>query len=238
MSERVVIVCDERERVSGVPQELALLGVTTRFTMLPIGDYIVAPSTAVERKSVRDFVSSLYDGRLFKQVAELSRTYSNHVLIVEGDPAEIVNIAYNIKSYYGALSSIILDFGTRTVFTPSPRETALALEAMARRLLKTKGEKWFTMYQSRPKGNTISEQQMNIVLSLPGIGPNLARRLLYRFQTVRKVMTATSAQLASVEGIGNSRAEKIVRVLTAPFSKKDEGKQQALEEAETEDSDM
>jgi len=226
-----MIVCDERERASGVPQELALLGVITKFAMLPAGDYIVSPSTAVERKSVRDFVTSLYDGRLFKQVSELGRVYSNHILIVEGDPAEIASIAYNIKSYYGALSSVMLDFNTKTIFTPSPRETAIALEAMARRLARSKPEKWFTMYQSRPKGNTLQEQQMTVVMSLPGIGQNLARRLLVSFSTVRKIMNASSSQLASVEGVGRARAEKIVRVITSPYSGGDgEEKQKALEQ--------
>jgi ERCC4-type nuclease len=226
-----MIVCDERERASGVPQELALLGVITKFAMLPAGDYIVSPSTAVERKSVRDFVTSLYDGRLFKQVSELGRVYSNHILIVEGDPAEIASIAYNIKSYYGALSSVMLDFNTKTIFTPSPRETAIALEAMARRLARSKPEKWFTMYQSRPKGNTLQEQQMTVVMSLPGIGQNLARRLLVSFSTVRKIMNASSSQLASVEGVGRARAEKIVRVITSPYSGGNgEEKQKALEQ--------
>ncbi len=231
MSEKVIVVCDERERASGVPQELALLGVVTKFAMLPVGDYIVSPSTAVERKSVRDFVTSLYDGRLFKQVSELGRVYSNHILIVEGDPAEIASIAYNIKSYYGALSSVMLDFNTKTIFTPSARETAIALEAMARRLARSKPEKWFTMYQSRPKGNTLQEQQMTVVMSLPGIGQNLARRLLISFSTVRRIMNASSSQLASVEGVGTARAEKIVRVLTSPYSgSNDEDKQKALEQ--------
>jgi DNA excision repair protein ERCC-4 len=231
LSEKVMIVCDERERASGVPQELALLGVITKFAMLPAGDYIVSPSTAVERKSVRDFVTSLYDGRLFKQVSELGRVYSNHILIVEGDPAEIASIAYNIKSYYGALSSVMLDFNTKTIFTPSPRETAIALEAMARRLARSKPEKWFTMYQSRPKGNTLQEQQMTVVMSLPGIGQNLARRLLVSFSTVRKIMNASSSQLASVEGVGRARAEKIVRVITSPYSGGNgEEKQKALEQ--------
>jgi DNA excision repair protein ERCC-4 len=216
-SERVVIVCDERERASGVPQELALLGVVTRFTVLPLGDYIVAPSTAVERKSVRDFISSLYDGRLFRQVNELSRTYTNHVLIVEGDPAEISQIAYNVKSYYGALSSVMLDFNTKTIFTPSPKDTALALDAMARRLTKVRGEKWTTMFQTRPKSHSLSGQQVDVVASLPGIGPNLARRLLSSFGTVRKVFTATSTQLAGVHGVGKARAERIVGLLNFPY---------------------
>lgn len=233
MSSKVVVVCDEREKASGVPQELALLGVITKFALLPIGDYIVSPSTAVERKSVRDFVTSLYDGRLFKQVSELGKVYSNHILIVEGDPAEISSIVHNIKSYYGALSSIMLDFGTRTIFTPSPRETAIALDAMARRLAISKGEKWVTMYQSRPKGSSLSEQQMNVVMSLPGIGPNLAKRLLLSFSTIRKIMNATTEQLASVQGIGHARAEKIVRLLTTQYSVDQEStKQKALEETD------
>lgn len=233
MSSKVVVVCDEREKASGVPQELALLGVITKFALLPIGDYIVSPSTAVERKSVRDFVTSLYDGRLFKQVSELGKVYSNHILIVEGDPAEISSIVHNIKSYYGALSSIMLDFGTRTIFTPSPRETAIALDAMARRLAISKGEKWVTMYQSRPKGSSLSEQQMNVVMSLPGIGPNLAKRLLLSFSTIRKIMNATTEQLASVQGIGHARAEKIVRLLTTQYSVDQEStRQKALEETD------
>lgn len=227
--DRVVIVCDERERAGGVPQELAQLGVITRFTVLPLGDYVVAPSTAVERKSVRDFISSLYDGRLFRQINELKNTYTNHVLIVEGDPAEISSIAYNIKSYYGALSSVILDFNTKTIFTPSQRETALALDAMARRLTKVRREKWTTMYQSRPKSHSLTGQQVDIVSSLPGIGPNLAKRLLTAFGSVRNIFTATNTQLGGVPGVGNARAERIIRVLTSSYREGEDGTQLNLE---------
>ncbi|MDG6929173.1 MAG: heavy metal resistance protein CzcA [Nitrososphaerota archaeon] len=224
----LVIVCDDRERASGVPQELAGLGVVTRFVQLPLGDYVLAPSTAVERKSVRDFVSSLYDGRLFRQAAELSRTYTHRLLLVEGDPAEISRIARNPKSYYGALSSLVLDFGMSTVFAPSPHESALSLEAMARRLTKVRGERWTTMYQTRPKGDTLREQQIALVSSLPGVGPNLARRLLESFGSARKVFTAPHARLAAIHGIGSSRAERIARLLSSPYGKERDDGQSSL----------
>jgi len=61
------MVIDERERKSGIPDLLKQVGVKVEMTNLPVGDYIVAPETVVERKSVHDFISSVFDGRLFDQ---------------------------------------------------------------------------------------------------------------------------------------------------------------------------
>jgi DNA excision repair protein ERCC-4 len=58
------MVVDERERKSGIPDLLKEVGVKVELKNLPIGDYIVASETVVERKSVYDFISSVFDGRL------------------------------------------------------------------------------------------------------------------------------------------------------------------------------
>jgi len=52
--ENLRIVVDERERKSGIPDLLKAIGVNLEVKTLPIGDYIVAPETIVERKSVSD----------------------------------------------------------------------------------------------------------------------------------------------------------------------------------------
>ena len=57
------MIVDERERKSGIPDLLQAVGVKIEMTNLPIGDYIVAPETVVERKSIQDLVSSVFDGR-------------------------------------------------------------------------------------------------------------------------------------------------------------------------------
>ena len=46
------MVIDERERKSGIPDLLKQIGVKVEMMNLPVGDYIVAPETIVERKSV------------------------------------------------------------------------------------------------------------------------------------------------------------------------------------------
>ena len=61
------IVIDEREKKSGIPDLLKGIGISLEIKMLPVGDYIVAPETVVERKTISDLVSSIFDGRLFDQ---------------------------------------------------------------------------------------------------------------------------------------------------------------------------
>ena len=45
------------------------IGIDAEIKTLPVGDYIVAPETIVfiERKSISDLLSSVFDGRLFDQ---------------------------------------------------------------------------------------------------------------------------------------------------------------------------
>jgi DNA excision repair protein ERCC-4 len=224
------IVCDERERASGVPQELLELGVAVDFSQLKLGDYILSPSTAVERKSVRDFVSSLYDGRLFDQVNELTKSYPNAFVLVEGDPGEISMISRNPRSYYGAMAALTLTFNVKTLFTPSPADTALALTAMASRLTKGEGARPPIIYQAPLKSVELHKEQVYIIASLPGVGPGLAKRLLDRFGTPRAVFTATVPQLSMVRGVGRVRAEKIVKALTSPFKGISEESQPSLDD--------
>ena len=48
------IIVDDREKKSGIPKLLSSIGVKIEIKTLPIGDYIVAPETVVERKSISD----------------------------------------------------------------------------------------------------------------------------------------------------------------------------------------
>ncbi|MGQ9469205.1 MAG: ERCC4 domain-containing protein [Nitrososphaerales archaeon] len=81
LANKIRIVVDERERASRVPNILSELGARLDFSQLQVGDYILASDVAVERKTVSDLVHSIYDGRLFKQAAELpSNGKKAHVL--------------------------------------------------------------------------------------------------------------------------------------------------------------
>ncbi|MGI0007946.1 MAG: ERCC4 domain-containing protein, partial [Nitrosotalea sp.] len=97
------MVIDERERKSGIPDLIKQIGVKVETMNLPVGDYIVAPETIVERKSVSDFISSVFDGRLFDQCSRLKEHFEHPAIIIEGNVDEIDKITENPLVFYGAM---------------------------------------------------------------------------------------------------------------------------------------
>ena len=88
---RVRILVDERERKSGIPDLLRRAGATIDFAQLKVGDYVVSPETAIERKTIQDLLNSIYDGRLFIQCSQLNENYIKPVLIVEGNLVDFLH---------------------------------------------------------------------------------------------------------------------------------------------------
>jgi len=224
------VVADERERASGVPEELSKLNVRVYFSRLPVADYVLNPELAVERKSVRDLVSSVYDSRLFYQAAKLSAAYAKPFLLVEGDSKEVESLARNLKSFYGAIANVTLAYGLRVLYTASPRETATAIaellsHARAKPLARMPSE-------LPPKAKSIPQQQLYLVSAMPGVGRKLAEKLLSKYGTPRRVMGLTAGELAMTQGIGWKKAERIKNMMDATFTKHQQGAAQARLESE------
>ena len=223
------VVADEREKASGVPEELTKLDVRVYFSRLPVADYVLNPELAVERKSVRDLVSSVYDSRLFYQAAKLSAAYAKPFLLVEGDSKEVESLARNLKSFYGAIANVSLAYGLRVLYTANPKETAVAIaelltHARAKPLARIPSE-------LPPRSKSVPQQQLYLVSSMPGIGRKLAEKLLSKYGTPRRVMGLTAGELAMTQGIGRKKAEKIKERKDAPFTRQQEtGTQGRLEE--------
>jgi DNA excision repair protein ERCC-4 len=223
------VVADERERASGVPEELSRHNVRVYFSRLPVADYVLSPEVAVERKSVRDLVSSVYDSRLFYQAARISAAYAKPYLLVEGDSKEVVKLAKNMKSFYGAIANVTLAYGLRLLYTANTAETAMAIaellnHARAKPLARMPSE-------LPPKAKSVPQQQLYVVSSMPGVGRKLAEKLLQKYGTPRRVMSLTAGELALTQGIGWKRAEKIKELLDTKYASFQEGKAQTrLEE--------
>src|SRR5881398_1406517 len=61
------VVVDVREFRSSLPSLLHGNNIMVVPCMLTVGDYVLSPDICVERKSVRDLISSFKDGRLYNQ---------------------------------------------------------------------------------------------------------------------------------------------------------------------------
>jgi DNA excision repair protein ERCC-4 len=207
--ENLRIVVDERERKSGIPDLLKSVGMNIEMKTLPVGDYIVAPETVVERKSIRDLLSSVFDGRLFDQCSRLKEHFQNPIVLVEGNVDEIEGITDNPLIFYGAISTVAIDFKIPIIPTPSAAHTAKLLVSLCSRKDIPKGP----YLKKIKKSSDLQKQQLSVLCSLPGIGDKFAVRMLEKFGTPLRAFNATTAELAKVEGLGDARAKKIKTML-------------------------
>ncbi len=232
------VVADERERQSGVPERLSKLDVRVYFSQLAVADYVVNPEIAAERKSIGDFVSSVYDGRLFAQASALASSYRKPYIIVEGDVNKVSGMVKNPASYFGAIASVTLAYDLRLMHTANADETALAIAALVKNSRARPVPPG--LMQAPPKSKDEAQQQLYLVSSLPGVGMKLAKRMLGRYGTPRRVASLTEAQFSMIPGVGAKRASKIARILDTKYAGWQEGKaveQVKLEEAEEDEED-
>jgi DNA excision repair protein ERCC-4 len=203
------IVIDDREKKSGIPDLLKAVGVNIEIKTIPIGDYIVAPETVVERKSIQDLMSSIFDGRLFDQCSRLKEHFQHPIILIEGNVDEIDSITENPLIFYGALSTIAIDFKIPIIPTSSASHTAKLLVSMCSRKESHKGP----FLKKIRKSNDLQRQQLLTLCSLPGVGEKTAIRMLKKFGSPLQVFTAPYTELSKVEGLGESRAKKIKKML-------------------------
>ncbi len=199
------IIVDSRESKSNVPNLLKSMGIGIIFKFLEVGDYIINPETAVERKSVNDFISSLFDGRLFHQIEQLSSSYINAFLIIEGNYDEIEFYVRNPKVVQCAIASLLINYKIKLVNSPSEDETALFLSCLSN-VSPSKKDGYFIKHA---KKKDFFGQQIYLISSLPGIGYKTAVSLLKHFGTPKNIFLASVEELSKVHGVGLKRARRI-----------------------------
>jgi len=209
------VAVDEREKPSRVPDLLKEFGLQVEYRMLDVGDYVVSPECAVERKEETDFLKSLYSGRIFDQAHRLCETYGRPVLVVEGKLPLFVKEMSRPRVFWGALITLAFEYGLNVFFTADAWQTADFIYTLTkhRGFVRPRGP----LIRRKPRVRTLEKTQLFLVSGLPGIGPKLADRALKRFGTVRRVFSASVAEFSSVDGIGRIKAENMAKILDAHY---------------------
>lgn len=208
----IVIEIDYREKDSGIigilqAQENFIVGVKK----LSIGDYLINKHIAVERKTTKDFVISIIDGRLFSQAARLKRHTDVQFMIIEG--TDLFHTGYEIdpQAIKGALVSLSVSWQIPLIFSKSPCGTAEILTLAGRQ-----DGKFYEQMLKRlgRKPRRIQTQKLYFLQGLPGIGPGIAKRMLEYFGSIEKVINANEYELSCIRGIGKKKASSIRKIIT------------------------
>ncbi|MEM2707566.1 MAG: ERCC4 domain-containing protein [Candidatus Pacearchaeota archaeon] len=216
-----MIIADKREKNSLIISELKARGINVKEDILSIGDYIIG-NIIIERKTISDFIASMINKRLIKQVINLKETeFENKLIILEGFDEEDIYGRGNLNdnAIRGMILSIILEHKIPIIFTKDYIDTANFLEVLYKRLKKKPRE---ISLVSKPKFYTIYEQQEFIIESFPGIGKTLAREILKKFRTIKSFVNANISELMSVKKLGEKKARKIKNILETEYKTKEE----------------
>jgi len=213
----VKIFVDQREYRSNVVRNLSLSGINIEPKQLDVGDYILSTRIGVERKTVDDYLGSLIDGKLFKQVKKLKENYSRPMLIIEGEGL-LTRRNINHKAIFGSLASISVNYGLTVFRTKNELETSDLMSVIATREQREDNKK--ASIRDGKTAMSDRERQQFIVEGFPNVSKVLAKRLLDYFGSIRDIVNASEEELTKVDGIGKNIAKGIVEVLNKEYLRK------------------
>ncbi len=193
------IIIDTREKQSLIASCLLERKANIKFEKLEIADYLIG-TTAIERKTFSDFISSMINKRLFMQLSEIKK-YPEYLLIIEGKEQDS-NFDNQTK---GMILSIILQYKIPVLFTENQEETADYLILLAKKQDKPKTELSIRPSKSLP---TPQEQKQFILEGFPGIGPTIAKQLLEQHKTLNKIFNLSEEELKQIKKFDDNKIKK------------------------------
>lgn len=211
-NDKIVVMVDFRENGCSVKDYLEDLGVMVKPVSLKVGDFICSDRVCVERKTGDDFVSSIIDGRLFRQAEELKDNFSKPVIIIEGNNHR-ENM--NENAIKAALASIVLDYDIPVIMTRHEEETAKTIFWFAKR--EQMESKRRIVINGKKKPKMFKDFQERVVSGLPGVSAVLSKRILERFKTIKEFANADESKISEVKGIGKNRAKNLHKVLNEEY---------------------
>lgn len=204
--ERIKIEVDYREKNSLVASELVSSGFEIEFKELKIADYL-AKGTAIERKTVSDFISSMLNKRLMRQLEELQQ-YESRLLIIEGlEEQELysdTNENLHPNAVRGFLLSILLKYKVPIIFSKNYEDTAKFISLIAKKKERIES------INPKKKALNLKEQIQYILEGFPGIGSQSAKKLLEKFGSIKNIINADEKELLSILG---KKGEKIKGII-------------------------
>jgi len=213
--DKPVIITDSREGKCSVKDYLESLGAIVKVLPLKVGDFICSERVCVERKTGDDFISSIVDGRLFRQAEELKDNFAKPIILIEGD---YYKGGMNENAIKSALASLILNYEIPVIMTKDEEETARTIFWLAKREQIMSNVEVGIKGKKKPK--RLKDLQEHVISGLPGVSVVLSKRILRKFKTIKDFANAKEKELIEVDGVGKVLAKRLHELLNKEYGGK------------------
>jgi ERCC4-type nuclease len=208
------LIIDSNERGSlceSIERKAKKAGLSVARKTLVVGDYLLG-AACVEAKSIGDLFQSSHSGHLWRQLDNMDANYERFFLLVHGSIAKHVAMAKNNgkrlthtrvqNELTGTIARIMADFDCQVFYTPNVSEAALFVTKLHDKLHKPASSHGARAIR-RVSTNDVRK---DVLLAVPGLGPDLVDRLLDKCGSIEEMMFPESLK---------QRRAMLTRVLTS-----------------------
>jgi len=211
----MTITIDTREDLETIANILKQFGeeVLFSFELLKHGDFILNNSVIFERKTLKDFILSIKDGRIFRQTYRIADTKIPYILILEGDKNSVEGTGMRRKAIQGVMVHLSVFMGIPVLRSSDIYETLSLIISAGRQIEKAENPANRKVYRLNRKARKRNTDILKIQLlkNLPGVGYCKAKDLLKNFGSLRNIANLTEKELIQSKGIGKKTAKEIVK---------------------------
>lgn len=213
------VVVDVREFRSSLPSLLHGRSIVVVPCMLTVGDYILTPEICIERKSVRDLISSFKTGRLFNQAETMLQHYKWPMLLIEFDQHKAFTLdPFTDHHHSTALSTaanpsadlqsklVLLTLAfprLKIIWSSSPYQTAEIFEELKKQQEEPDPIKAVQVglgFDEDPADQSFNQAPHDMLRCVPGVTPKNMHRLTLAVQDLVEVSNLTEAELDGMVG--------------------------------------
>jgi len=237
--EKPLIVIDNRETNSTLPSLIKLNGHEVKFEQLKVGDIRISDRVLIERKTSRDFIDSIIDGRILRQSKKLFSSAERPLLIVESMETDRIHP----NAVMGAMAWITIDLGLPVLITKGIEETARFVSVVAKReakifelLISKSKQRQLNLEDSAIKAaiseinsmiqeeniqsplyqkwqNKVMNNREKLLANLPGIGPKAANNIMKKCGDIMGLCLMTLEEISSIDGVSSIQAIELYKFL-------------------------
>ncbi|MCJ1408274.1 hypothetical protein MMC19_002348 [Ptychographa xylographoides] len=219
------VVVDVREFRSSLPSLLHGRSMVVVPCMLTVGDYVLSPTICIERKSVRDLISSFKNGRLFNQAETMLQHYKHPMLLIEFDQNRSFTLdpfaeqttsfatAANPSDLQSRLVLLTLAFPRlKVIWSSSPYQTAEIFEELKKNQDEPDPIKAVQIGLNAgedPNDQSFNQTPQDMLRAVPGITSKNLNRLTLEVDNILEVSNMDEATLDML--IGKEAGRQVYR---------------------------